>query len=278
MNLMVNWLGDWLKYIVKMVIVKKFYFVCYVSSIQQLNTLLVLNPVKPKAFFLHCLVGEEVWKQMRCQFGLMPTTLNLKNMELEMFEKFAEIYIEGSVWSDYSYLIGQSIQYEADDGSINEGVVQSLSVGDIWEERMVTKQGAFLDVYAEIGKRLVCVGMLNLFGHGWNWGQIRQVTDWLEVHGFQSVTTPIRIPSRLDVKGLQGMLENEYLNVQVSLDQSKLTIVFTPQDRMGWDCREFRSALYFWTTEDVSVSDVHSRFDSDANVHFVHLAFDLGGE
>ena len=146
---------------------------------------------------------------------------------------------------------------------------------------MVTKQGAYLDVYAEtdgVDGESVCVGMLNLLGHGWTWEQIRTVTDWLDVHGFQFVTTPIRIPSQLDVDGLQGFLENEYLNVQVSLDWNKLTIVFTPHDRMGWDCREFSSALYFYTTENVSVSDVHSRFDSDCNEHFVHLTFDLGGE
>ena len=108
-----------------------------------------------------------------------------------MFENFSEKYIEGNVWSDFSHLIGQSIQYEADDGSITIGVVQSVSVGDIWEEEMVTPVGAFLDVYAEIGQRLVCVGLVNLFGHGWTTQQIRTVTDSLEVHGFESVTTPI---------------------------------------------------------------------------------------
>ena len=79
---------------------------------------------------------------------------------------------------------------------------------------------------------------------------------------------------------LQGFLENEYLNVQVSLDQTKLTIVFTPDDRMGWDCREFASCIYRLTNGEVSgvLSDVHSRFDSDCNEHFVYLTFDLGGE
>ena len=85
------------------------------------------------------------------------------------------------------------------------------------------------------------------------------------------------IPSRLYFGGLQEVLEDEYLNLQVSLVQTKLTIVFTPQDRMGWDCRDFLKYIYRFT-EKVSVSDVHSRFDSDCNEHFVHLTFDLGGE
>ena len=259
-----------------------------------------------------------------------------------MFDMFAEVYIEGSVWSDFSDLIGRDIQYYDHKNNVVNGVVQSLSVGDIWEATMSTDRGTFLDVYAEIDGvdgESVCVGMLNLFGRGWTWEQVDVVNRWVKLHGFSSITTPIRldslpnvpnhrrffvvtdvnvwegcycsdcaetlskegesfvrkmdsvcgvaeccdacgkeIPSRLDVDGLQRFLEDAYLNVQVSLDQTKLTIVFTPEDRMGWDCRDFRSYIYRLTTEKVSVSDVHSRFDSDCNEHFVHLTFDLGGE
>ena len=109
---------------------------------------------------------------------------------------FAEVYIEGSVWSDFSDLIGRDIQYYDHKNNVVNGVVQSLSVGDIWEETMSTDRGTFLDVYAEIDGvdgESVCVGMLNLLGRGWTWEQIRAVTDWLDVHGFQSVTTPIRL-------------------------------------------------------------------------------------
>tara|TARA_B100000214_G_scaffold375332_1_gene361212 strand:- start:1728 stop:2165 length:438 start_codon:yes stop_codon:yes gene_type:complete len=111
-----------------------------------------------------------------------------------MFEMFAEVYIEGSVWSDFSDLIGRDIKYYDHQNNVVNGVVQSLSVGDIWEDTMSTERGTFLDVYAEIDGvdgESVCVGMLNLLGHGWTWEQIRTVTDWLEVHGFESVTTPI---------------------------------------------------------------------------------------
>jgi len=115
-----------------------------------------------------------------------------------MFDMFAEVYIEGSVWSDFSDLIGKDIKYYDHQNNVVSGVVQSLTVGDIWEDQMVTEQGAFLDVYAKtdgVDGECVCVGMLNLLGHGWTWEQIRAVTDWLEVHKFQSVTTPIRLGS-----------------------------------------------------------------------------------
>lgn len=97
-----------------------------------------------------------------------------------MFDMFAEVYIEGSVWSDFSDLIGRDIKYYDHQNNVVNGVVQSLSVGDIWEDTMSTERGTFLDVYAEIdGKdgECVCVGMLNLFGRGWTWQGIDSVID-----------------------------------------------------------------------------------------------------
>ena len=88
------------------------------------------------------------------------------------------------------------------------------------------------------------------------------------------------IPPRLDVEGLQGFLENEYLNLRILLDDTKLTFIFTPPDRMSWDSKEIANWIKYYTGGEVSgvLSDVHSRFDSDCNEHFVYLTFDLGGE
>ncbi len=90
-----------------------------------------------------------------------------KHRSTDNCEEITEIYISGSVLSDFSHLVGQSIQYEADDGSITCGVVERVYVGDIWNEMMITDDGIYLDVCADIDDNVAIVGLLELFGHGW---------------------------------------------------------------------------------------------------------------
>ena len=115
-----------------------------------------------------------------------------------MLENYKEVYIEGSVWSDYSHLLGTSIHYLDPENNVLIGVVQSLSVGDIWEETIVTERGTFLDVYADIDGYLINVGSICLLGHGWTGELVYEVSCWIGEHGFTAVTTPISLGSLPD--------------------------------------------------------------------------------
>ena len=84
---------------------------------------------------------------------------------------------KGLVWSDFSDLIGQSIQYEEDIGKVVCGVVKRLVIYEEPAEEMVTPVGIYLDVYAEIGCDCVLMGTIFLFGRGWTWQGIDSVID-----------------------------------------------------------------------------------------------------